>query len=104
MRARRSRFTRIYHRLTRRVPNRQAQWQQIGQLRPRGSMGRPAVALKMQAQDSRPGRQDCWDSMEAPLDLDRLEVLPELEPIQQESRLDRGSLAVAALTATLFLL
>src|SRR5690348_15720034 len=108
MRARRSRFTRIYHRLTRRAPNRRAQWQQIGKLRPNGSMGHPTVALEMQAREqARPGRYDLdyAEPAEAPLELDGLEILPELEPMDQEQRaLDRSGAAIAALTAALFLL
>jgi hypothetical protein len=41
MNARRSRFTRICRRLTRRTPDRRAQWNQISQLRPHGSAGHP---------------------------------------------------------------
>jgi len=42
MKPRRSRFNRIYRRLTRRAPNRQAQWRQISTLRAPGSAGYPA--------------------------------------------------------------
>jgi len=104
MRARRSRFTRICNRLTRHAPNRRAQWQQIGQLRPHGSTGHPTVAIEMQAQESRPGRYDYAESIEAPLDLDSLEILPESDPMDTASRPDRGGAVIAALTAALFLL
>lgn len=40
MRPRRSRFSRIYHQMTRRRATRR-QWQQISQLRPHGSLGHP---------------------------------------------------------------
>jgi hypothetical protein len=39
MKARRSRFRRFYHRLTRSTPDRKSQWQQISMLRPGGSPG-----------------------------------------------------------------
>jgi hypothetical protein len=105
MRARRSRFTRICHRLTRRLPNRRAQWQEIGQLRPHGSMGHPTVALTMQAQESRPRGYDHYaEPIEAPLNMDTLEILPELDPMNTASRPDRGGAAIAVLTAALFLL
>jgi hypothetical protein len=41
MRPQRSRIGRIYRHLTRRTPNRRAQWQQVVQLRPHGSLGNP---------------------------------------------------------------
>lgn len=48
MRPRRSRFTRIYHRVTR--GSTRSQWKQISQLRPHGSLGHPAqTASRAQA-------------------------------------------------------
>jgi hypothetical protein len=44
MRPRRSRFSRIYHRITRRAPNRRKQWEQVATLRPHGSPGSPVSA------------------------------------------------------------
>ena len=104
MRPRRSRFTRIYHRLTRRAPNRRGQWEQIGQLRPHGSVGRPAAVMMVCAPERRSvSRAAFQEDDELTLEnLEELELLPagRLEPAHQA----RGSGAVAALTAGLFLL
>lgn len=49
MKPRRSRFSRIYRRITRGTPNRRSQWQQIVQLRPQGSPGRPVTTSASRA-------------------------------------------------------
>lgn len=104
MRARRSRFTRIYHRITRRAPNRRGQWQQIQQLRPHGSVGHPAASVKAYVPDPRPGRGAFAEPADAPPELDQLELLPEPEPEEPEKSAGTGNGSIAALTAALFLL
>jgi hypothetical protein len=104
MRPRRSRFTRIYHRLTRRAPNRRGQWEQIVQLRPHGSVGHPTAVMTLSAPEQRSvSRAVFQEDNELTLEnLEEIELLPEgrLEPAQAA----RGSGAVAALTGGLFLL
>lgn len=104
MRPRRSRFTRIYHRLTRRAPNRRGQWQQIGQLRPQGSVGHPAVVMSVSAPRQRSVSRAVFqeDDELTPENLEEIELLPEGRPEPAEPGC--GSGAVAALTAGLFVL
>ena len=105
MKPRRSRFGRIYHRLTRWTPNRRAQWHQIGTLRPHGSVGRPVPAGQGRVHVSAR-----WEH-EQPLSLEFQTAWPEPESINsrpgpeslQEVSPGSGA-AVAALTASLFLL
>jgi hypothetical protein len=103
MRPRRSRFTRIYHRLTRRAPNRRGQWEQIVQLRPHGSVGHPAAVMMVSAPEQHSSSPALFQDNEfTPEDPEEIELLPEgqLEPVAA----GRGSGAVAALTVGLFLL
>lgn len=102
MRARRSRFVRVYHRLTRRAPNRRAQWGQIGELRPHGSAGHPAATLTLHAPQLGSVRRPIRDCQEIQLeDGDELELIAE-HPAAPEAA--SGIAAIATLTALLFLL
>ena len=58
----------------------------------------------MEARESRNARYEYDESTETPLELDGLEILPELEPLEVDARSDHSGIALAALTAALFLL
>ena len=108
MAPRRSRFSRICRRLTRRAPNRQAQWQQIATLRGHGAPGHLA----------RPARASVYvpeyEPPELPVDPPHRYHEPEsvLTPVEDvrpapdpaPTSTPGGSAALAALTASLFLL
>lgn len=49
MRARRSRISRLYRKITRRTPNRQAQWKEIHQLRGHACGGAASASVRYQA-------------------------------------------------------
>ena len=100
MRPRRTRFSRIYHRLTRRAPNRQAQWKQISSLRTHGSLGYPVHEI----------RRHVYVPSERTVDLspavrDEPEFVERRAPVKREREpSSAGGVAVASLTASLFLL
>ena len=106
MKPRRSRFNRIYRRLTRRAPNRQAQWRQISALRAPGAPGYPA-------------RQTCRrvyvpDELVEEASFEPGAIFQPSEPdvaeprnrarVEPEAGHGGGAAAVAALIASLFLL
>jgi len=106
MKPRRSRFNRIYRRLTRRAPNRQAQWRQISTLRAPGSAGYPAreACRRVYVPDElavapffESGAMFQPPERDAPESRNKTQIEPEVGP-------GGGAAAVAALTASLFLL
>lgn len=100
MTPRRTRFSRIYRRLTRRTPDRKAQWKQISNLRSHSSLGHRTVEI----------RRHVYLTSERVIDLspvvrDRSEFVEERVPVKHEREpASAGGVAVAALTASLFLL
>ena len=107
MRPRRSRFSRIYHHLTRRSVNRAAQWQQIGTLRKHGSLGHPAkfaTSISLAADSPERFSDRLFNRPEGvpPLDVELEEC--DLEPSDVPQSSSPGAPAVAALVAALFLL
>lgn len=115
MRPRRSRFTRIYHRITRRHTQRR-QWQEISQLRPQGSLGYPYSAPVGTRTRRAYAHRDPYateTSFAPALNHEELqfgadddggfEILEDAVPDIERASAD-GGLAVALLTIALFLL
>jgi hypothetical protein len=97
----------MYHRLTRRAPNRHKQWELIGQLRPHGSVGHPAATLAVAAPERRSASCSRMEEFEEEIELP-LASVEDLELVHvgrpEPEKPFEGGGAVAALTAALFLL
>lgn len=106
MRPRRSRFVRIYHRLTRRRPNRRAQWQEIATLRTHGSIGHPARSSRSRVYvpEESASLEPAYLSQhpDPPEGPEYLDLSSESQPAADSA--SGSGVAVAALTAALFLL
>lgn len=115
MRPRRSRFTRIYHRITRRHTQRR-QWQQISELRPHGSLGHPcSTSIGTRTRRAYAHHEPfVQETSFAPAlgheefqfgadDGEAFEILDDAAPDVERTPAD-GGLAVALLTIALFLL
>ena len=111
MRPRRSRFTRIYHRITRRHTQRR-QLQEISQLRPHGSLGHPSSAAnatrtrRALAHHEPYVEQTTFTPPANDLQFDTggtFEFADDLIPEMEQKQSDDG-IAVALLTIGLFLL
>ena len=93
----------MYHRLTRRVPNRRSQWGEIGELRPHGSVGHPTAALTLQAPQFRRVSRSLSGGTDFEMaSVEDLELLP--EPPQGAPEPAAGTAALATMTALMFLL
>ncbi|HEY2585916.1 MAG TPA: hypothetical protein VGI81_09150 [Tepidisphaeraceae bacterium] len=110
MRPRRSRFTRIYHRITRRHTQRR-QWQEISQLRPHGSLGHPASSSNVTRTRRAYAHHEPFveQTFTPPADefqvdsAGTFEFADDLMPQMEDTQSD-GGIAVALLTIGLFLL
>lgn len=114
MRPRRSRFSRIYTRLTRRNTRRR-QWQQIAQLRPHGSVGHPSQSTSTSTRARAYARYEPTfepapePTFEPPRDVfyadsDSLAFAGEEHYVEDHSIPVGGGVGVALLTIALFLL
>lgn len=108
MKARRSRFRRFYHRLTRSTPDRKSQWQQISVLRPGGSPGhRTGASVTRTYVPYAPAVEPMtWGSSDTRTQEPRRELLePPSAPIENTHVTDSGgSVAVSALATSLLVL
>jgi hypothetical protein len=107
MKPRRSRFSRIYHRMTRRQTNRAAAWKQIGQLRPQGSLGHPAAIAEQTAYiPYEPAPETSYNPPYARGGETQFNVMgPAFDATFEPSRARDGhAMAVTVLSITLFLL
>jgi hypothetical protein len=103
MKPRRSRISRIYRHLTRRAPNRKAQWRQISQLRSHGSVGCPTHERPRAAYV--PELKEPWSAPENASEPQEWFVAVPREPERQVSRRQDGTgPLVAVLSTSLFLM
>lgn len=109
MTPRRSRFTRIYRKLTR-TPNRRKQWDQIMSLRPEGSLGHPTHEVEYNSQMCDPvraGRPALRKAFYPPPPANQFETGewgPEPAPEPEVESSGTSGIAIAALAISLFLL